>query len=346
MASELAEIHAGAVALTKEIDEVGEFMALLFKPTGEPLFLPELELFRIGSMIDRFSEDQIMVLRRILLLSPLLERLEEMQHYEIFVAAYLFPFSEIERMNYEKMVLRLKSPAFLENHVSPHAFSRGVAKVIEVRREMLESQRNQSLRPEMRVLRKGDLFFENDVSAPRNGEPTMTNWLDATIPQNVYFAIDGATLGEIGAGDRLWEELLAIKGIYGKTHKIFVTGKITGKATARLHELEAFGGQVFTEMGALRIPESAKIIYFTNSEDPADIAALPGRMGRNVKAVFRKLQKADFLTAVQLSLSSLLEEDLSRQINLRGYIAERLGFDAAHELGILFDAFAAITRAA
>ena len=69
-------------------------------------------------------------------------------------------------------------------------------------------------------------------------------------------------------------------------------------------------------------------------------------MKRRVKAVFGQLQAADFIMGSELALSPLLEEILSKKVNIRKFIMDQLGFDAGRSLSALFDAYVVISSAA
>lgn len=158
--------------------------------------------------------------------------------------------------------------------------------------------------------------------------------MDRALPRRFYFVIDGGTLGTIEK--QLWEEVLAVKGIYGKDLGIQVTGPLSAKARDRVRELETFGKNVFTAEHAFRLPPNAKAVYFTNDES----------LFTERREVFREIEMADFLRAVQWAVSEKLREALPDRFDIRRFINERFHFDAAREIGILFDAFVVITRAA
>jgi len=172
-------------------------------------------------------------------------------------------------------------------------------------------------------------------------------FMDGVPSQNVFFAIDARSLEVLGTvkGDRRWNELLALKGIYGKELNLVVTGKVSKKTEAKLRELESFGGHVFTESNAMQIPGNAQVIYFTG-DAAANLQSLSQRLRQKVKAVFQGLQEGDFIAGVELSWSSYLDEAISRTGSLRQFIADRLGFNASRALEILFDAYVVISSAA
>ena len=186
------------------------------------------------------------------------------------------------------------------------------------------------------------------------GSEKPRSFMDSTLPGNVFFAIDAKTLENLSAGtgarsearNKLWDELLILKKIYGKALKIFVTGDVTGKAEDRVRELSSLGGQVFTGAAALQIPGNANVIYFTGDIE-ANLQLLPEKLRRRVRAVFSGLRAADFIAAVRLaSSSSLLEEVSAKTRNIRQFITDRLGFDPVGDLKMLLDAFVVISRAA
>jgi hypothetical protein len=114
---------------------------------------------------------------------------------------------------------------------------------------------------------------------------------------------------------------------------------------AKIRDLENFGGRVFTDPNALQLPEDAKVIYFTQ-DVAVDVETLPERMKRKVKAVFAGLQEADFIAGAELSLSSYFEKGLSQKIDIRRFMAERLGFNASRALQQLFESYVVISSAA
>ena len=180
------------------------------------------------------------------------------------------------------------------------------------------------------------------------GSEKQRSFMDSTLPENVFFAIDAKTLENLGEGmgarsearNKLWDELRILTK-FNKL-KIFVPGDVTGKAADRVRELSALGGRVLT---AIQVPGNANVIYFTE-DDEANLLALPEKLRSRIKAVFSRLQAADFIAAVRLASSSLLEEVSSKTRNIRQVIADRLGFDPVGDLKMLLDAFVVISRAA
>ena len=175
-------------------------------------------------------------------------------------------------------------------------------------------------------------------------KPTVTqvrSWMDAIPPEKMYITMSAETLvrlgerKEDGTKDRLWNEYLAVNGIYAGKLKAVITGDLTSKAGARVRELEHLGTKVFTGSAALHLPKDAKVIYFTFED--RDEESLPVLLRQKVKAAFHKLQEGDFLSAVQLSLSSYLDQDLRGVQNLRQFIANQFSFNATQELDMLLE---------
>ncbi len=168
--------------------------------------------------------------------------------------------------------------------------------------------------------------------------------MDAVMGEDVFFAIDAATLDSLGQGDKLWDELLALKGIYGKNLKILVTGAVTTKkAEKRIAELKTFGEHVFTESQALQLPETAQIIYFTKDAE-AKAELLPEEIRKKVWAIFEGIRDADFIAGVEFSLSPYFGDRPPR--DARRIMMEHFDFDAARELKLLRDAYFVISSAA
>jgi hypothetical protein len=178
----------------------------------------------------------------------------------------------------------------------------------------------------------------------------VRSWMDAIPPEKMYLAMSAETLSRLGEKkkdgkqNRLWNEVRILKRIYGEELKVVITGDITGKVGDRVKELENFGRKVFTGSAALHLPEDAKVIYFTFED--RDEASLPVQLQPKIRASFHKLQEGDFLSAVQLSLSSYLDQDLRGLPNIRQFIADQLSFNAAHELETLFSSWVIISAAA
>jgi len=182
------------------------------------------------------------------------------------------------------------------------------------------------------------------VAGKRVPSSNPRSFMDAVMGEDVFFAIDAATLDSLGQGDKLWDELLALKGIYGKNLKILVTGAVTTKkAEKRIAELKTFGEHVFTESQALQLPETAQIIYFTKDAE-AKAELLPEEIRKKVWAIFEGIRDADFIAGVEFSLSPYFGDRPPR--DARRIMMEHFDFDAARELKLLRDAYFVISSAA
>ena len=179
----------------------------------------------------------------------------------------------------------------------------------------------------------------------------VRSWMDAIPPGKMYIAISAETLARLGdekqggrSEARLWKEFLILKKIYAEKLKVVITGDVASKAGGRVKELENFGGKVFTGSAGLHLPKDAQVIYLTFED--RDEESLPAQLQPKIRASFHNLQEGDFLSAVQLSLSSYLDQDLRALPNIRQFIADQLSFNAAHELETLFSSWVIISAAA